>query len=178
MSRIVVVTLGVGPPAAMEAVSLAKSVEAVAAAEAAGVTFIRLQVDGGVILAPEVVGSFLADQFPSACFLVEPAEELDAPTGDLVAVSEAASVGADARLRTALDRVGRRREEVALLGRVEVSAGDATRKTAHRLNEWADRENLDGFELVPARGLAGWNAVVWQLVPLLDPTGSRCVLTP
>jgi alkanesulfonate monooxygenase SsuD/methylene tetrahydromethanopterin reductase-like flavin-dependent oxidoreductase (luciferase family) len=108
--------------------------------------------------------------------LLADADELDwttlARTADVVVVTAERSADANVELRTALESVGRRREEVALLGRAAVSAADATDETAQRLGEWAGRDGLDGFELVPVGGLTGWNAVVSQLVPLLDPAAA------
>jgi alkanesulfonate monooxygenase SsuD/methylene tetrahydromethanopterin reductase-like flavin-dependent oxidoreductase (luciferase family) len=88
---------------------------------------------------------------------------------DAVVVTAEQSAGADAELSRALAWVDRRRDEVALLGRTTVAAVEAAAYTADRLTEWADRDGLDGFELVPVGGLPAWTAVVSRLVPLLDP---------
>jgi alkanesulfonate monooxygenase SsuD/methylene tetrahydromethanopterin reductase-like flavin-dependent oxidoreductase (luciferase family) len=104
--------------------------------------------------------------------IVADADQVDwetlAPTADAVVVTAARSTGADPALRQALERVGRRRDEVALLGRAVVSADE----DALPLREWAERDSLDGFELVPDGGLPGWSAVVSRLVPQLEPAPS------
>jgi alkanesulfonate monooxygenase SsuD/methylene tetrahydromethanopterin reductase-like flavin-dependent oxidoreductase (luciferase family) len=87
---------------------------------------------------------------------------------DAVVVTPARSAGADAALRQALERVGRRRGEVALLGRAVVSADD----DAGPLREWAERDGLDGFELVPADGLLAASAVVSHLISELEPAAA------
>ncbi|MGW6278648.1 hypothetical protein [Kribbella sp. NPDC055071] len=91
-----------------------------------------------------------------------------APVADAVVVTPAHSAGADAALRKALEQVGRQRDEVALLGRAVVTADD----DALPLQQWADRDGLDGFELVPEGGPAGWRSVVSQLVPRLHPAAA------
>lgn len=65
----------------------------------------------------------------------------------LVAPGEQLPVAAR-RLTAALEKVGRRREEVALLGRVDLTGSAFAPWTADELADWAASHALDGFELV------------------------------
>jgi len=65
----------------------------------------------------------------------------------LVVPGEQLQVAA-ARLAAVLEPVGRRREEVALLGRVDLTGSAFAPWTADELADWATSHALDGFELV------------------------------
>jgi len=92
-----------------------------------------------------------------------------AASADVVVVERPFSRGADDALTAALAVAGRRRDEVALIGRAEVDVvdGDAAALT-HELLGWLDADRLDGLELVPGGGARGVLATVRALVPLLD----------
>ncbi|MBB5159405.1 LLM class flavin-dependent oxidoreductase [Saccharopolyspora phatthalungensis] len=87
-----------------------------------------------------------------------------AESADVVVVDRAGAAGADAALAEALRQAGRSREDVALLGRVEVALDDPA-AIGDELRAWADEHRLDGFELVPAGGTAAVVTVLRELVP-------------
>ncbi|QIZ38875.1 LLM class flavin-dependent oxidoreductase [Saccharopolyspora sp. ASAGF58] len=92
-----------------------------------------------------------------------------ARSADVVVADRERAAGADVALTVALRRAGRSREDVALLGRVEVAADDpaAAAAVGHELRAWADLHRLDGFELVPAGGAEDVVTVLRGLVPQL-----------
>lgn len=98
------------------------------------------------------------------------AGELDwadlAAGADVVVVDADRADDAASALSAALEGVGRRRDEVALLGRVTVAPTD----DAGVLRDRVVGTDLDGLVLVPAGGADGALAVVRHLVPLLSPT--------
>jgi hypothetical protein len=75
--------------------------------------------------------------------ILDPAAVAEA--ADVVVVDQENAAGADIALTAALRRVGRARQDVALLGRV---AGGS----AAEFREWAELYRLDGFELAPPSG--------------------------
>ncbi|MEU8176159.1 hypothetical protein AB0C14_25050 [Microbispora hainanensis] len=100
-----------------------------------------------------------------------------ARSADVVVAGRERAAGADAALTEALRRAGRSREEVALLGRVEIAGhdldpGDAATAAAlaGELRDWAGEHRLDGFELVPIGGAGAVVAVVRALTPRLTGT--------
>ncbi|PNG94651.1 LLM class flavin-dependent oxidoreductase [Streptomyces malaysiensis] len=91
---------------------------------------------------------------------------------DAVVVSRAQAPEAAARLAEAFERVGRRRADIAVLGRVELPADDTTaERTATRLADWAERYDFDGLELVPTGDHDRLLALLRALVPRLGPSG-------
>ncbi|MCI2419759.1 LLM class flavin-dependent oxidoreductase [Saccharopolyspora sp. K220] len=89
-----------------------------------------------------------------------------ARSADVVVVDRERAAGADAALAVALRQVGRSREDVALLGRVEVGPDTP----AVELRAWAAEHRLNGFELVPEGGAAAVVAMLRQLVTqIVDP---------
>ncbi|PKW16189.1 LLM class flavin-dependent oxidoreductase [Saccharopolyspora spinosa] len=89
-----------------------------------------------------------------------------ARSADVVVVDRERAAGADAALTVALRRAGRSREDVALLGRVEVATDDpAAAAVGNELRAWADEHRLDGFELVPTGGAEDVVTVLRGLVP-------------
>ncbi len=89
---------------------------------------------------------------------------------DLAAGADVVVVDADradgaAALGAALERVGRRRGDVALLGRFPVAATEGAGPLLDRLT----RHHLDGLVLVPPGGVDGALAVIRRLVPQLSP---------
>lgn len=107
-------------------------------------------------------------------------------SADVVVVDRERAAGADAALTEALRRAGRSREEVALLGRVEIARDDldpgdpATGAVlADDLRDWAGEHRLDGFELVPTGGADAVVAAVRALTPRLrDTAGSPASARP
>ncbi|MEV8516026.1 LLM class flavin-dependent oxidoreductase [Dactylosporangium sp. NPDC051484] len=93
-----------------------------------------------------------------------------AESADVVVVDAAAAPGADAALAEALQRAGRVRRDVALLGRVAVAPGDPP--GAAPLLAWAAEHRLDGLELVPGGGTGPALAVLRNLVPQLVDAGA------
>lgn len=100
-----------------------------------------------------------------------------AAVADVVVVDVGTGVpgSADAALTAALADAGRRRDEVALVGRVPVElADDAPVGQVHALVDAlrarVRAERLDGLELVPQGGVPGALAAVRALVPLLTGT--------
>ncbi|QSE78270.1 LLM class flavin-dependent oxidoreductase [Rhodococcus koreensis] len=93
-----------------------------------------------------------------------------ARSADAVVVDRGQSAGADLALTAGLEQAGRKREDVALIGRVGVtlSAGASARTLADELAAWIDRDKLDAVELVPTGGVDGVLAAVRTLVPLLS----------
>jgi alkanesulfonate monooxygenase SsuD/methylene tetrahydromethanopterin reductase-like flavin-dependent oxidoreductase (luciferase family) len=79
-------------------------------------------------------------------------DELDwadaAALADVLIVSRQQAPAAAARLAAALERVGRRREEVALLGRADLTGSAFAPWTADELADWSASHALDGLELV------------------------------
>jgi alkanesulfonate monooxygenase SsuD/methylene tetrahydromethanopterin reductase-like flavin-dependent oxidoreductase (luciferase family) len=85
---------------------------------------------------------------------------------DVVVVGLAAAGGADAELTAALAQLGRRRQEVALLARVDVADPAAA---AEELPELIAAHRLDGVELVVAGGRDDIVEVLSALAPALAP---------
>ncbi|WP_436534555.1 LLM class flavin-dependent oxidoreductase [Actinoplanes sp. HUAS TT8] len=77
---------------------------------------------------------------------------------DVVVVDLARAAGVDAALSQALRRAGRRRDEVALLGRVRTGSPE-------QLRGWAAHHLLDGFELIPEGRAEDVIAVLRALTP-------------
>jgi alkanesulfonate monooxygenase SsuD/methylene tetrahydromethanopterin reductase-like flavin-dependent oxidoreductase (luciferase family) len=92
-----------------------------------------------------------------------------AESADVVVVDREYAAGADAALAEALQQAGRSREDVALLGRVEVALDDPAAAAAlgDELRAWADEHRLDGFELVPTGGTEAVVTALRALVPQL-----------
>ncbi|MBB2940925.1 alkanesulfonate monooxygenase SsuD/methylene tetrahydromethanopterin reductase-like flavin-dependent oxidoreductase (luciferase family) [Actinoplanes lutulentus] len=89
-----------------------------------------------------------------------------AASADVVVVDRTQAAGVDAVLSQALRLAGRDRGEVALLGRVSVTRGDAVSGgLPARLRAWADEQLLDGFELVPEGGPDHVIAILRALEP-------------
>ncbi|MFF0454445.1 LLM class flavin-dependent oxidoreductase [Nocardia africana] len=83
--------------------------------------------------------------------------DIAAGSADAVIVAGTAVSGAGRALTAALERVGRRRGEVALIGRAPVTVGDARdgRAALSRLADWAHAYDLDAVELSPTGGARG-----------------------
>ncbi|WP_219822981.1 LLM class flavin-dependent oxidoreductase [Nocardia nova] len=83
--------------------------------------------------------------------------DIAARSADAVIVAGTAVPGAGRALTAALERVGRRRGEVALIGRAQVTVGDARdgRAALSRLADWAHAYDLDAVELSPTGGARG-----------------------
>lgn len=94
-----------------------------------------------------------------------------AALADAVVVTEAQAPEADARLTGAAERAGRRREDIALLGRIEPEPG-AARPTADEIAGWAARNALDGLELAARGDLDHLREVLRTLVPPLAPAAA------
>ncbi|WP_328854605.1 hypothetical protein OHB01_36630 [Microbispora hainanensis] len=100
-----------------------------------------------------------------------------ARSADVVVVGRKRAAGADAALTEALRRAGRSRQEVALLGRVEIAGDDlgpggaaTAAALAGELRDWAGEHRLDGFELVPTGSADAVVTAVRALTPrLTDP---------
>ena len=92
-----------------------------------------------------------------------------AESADAVVVDRRQSTGADLALTATLEQAGRKREDVALIGRatVTLSGDDSARALADELAGWIDHDRLDAVELVPTGGVDGVLAAVRTLVPLL-----------
>jgi alkanesulfonate monooxygenase SsuD/methylene tetrahydromethanopterin reductase-like flavin-dependent oxidoreductase (luciferase family) len=92
-----------------------------------------------------------------------------AESADVVVVDRGRVAGADAALAAALRQAGRSRDDVALLGRIEVALDDPADAAAlgDELRAWAAEHRLDGFELVPAGGAEAVVTVLRALVPRL-----------
>ncbi len=90
---------------------------------------------------------------------------------DVVLVEAHQFADASAQLTRALNRIGRRRTDVALLARVRVGHGDppGTGSLAQRLFAVVTTHGLDGVSLVPVGGVevAAWAAQ--ELIPRLHP---------
>jgi alkanesulfonate monooxygenase SsuD/methylene tetrahydromethanopterin reductase-like flavin-dependent oxidoreductase (luciferase family) len=71
-----------------------------------------------------------------------------AALADVLVVSREQAPVASWRLAAALDQVGRRREEVAVLGRADMTGSAFAPWTARELADWAESYALDGLELV------------------------------
>ena len=104
-----------------------------------------------------------------------------AASADVVVVET--TQGADEALTAALAAVGRRRDEVALVGRVAVDAVNGVpARQADELRARVAADRLDGIELAPLGGARGALAAVRRLVPLLaepePPTTLRAALAP
>ncbi|MGW6129093.1 hypothetical protein ACWFNE_03610 [Cellulomonas sp. NPDC055163] len=85
--------------------------------------------------------------------------------------------GADEALTAVLAAVGRRRDEVALVGRVTVDAVDGVpARLAGEVRARVAADRLDGVELVPLGGSPGALAAVRRLVPLLAGPGAPTTL--
>ncbi|MCQ8187620.1 hypothetical protein [Streptomyces rugosispiralis] len=90
---------------------------------------------------------------------------------DAVVVTEARVPEAAVRLPEALGRAGRRREEIGVLGRVELPADVAdAERTAADATDWAARHAFDGLVLVPRGDRDQILAVLRALVPGLKPS--------
>ncbi|WP_223273864.1 LLM class flavin-dependent oxidoreductase [Nocardia cerradoensis] len=83
--------------------------------------------------------------------------DVAARSADAVIVAGTAVSGAGRALAAALERVGRRRGEVALIGRAPVTVRDARdgRAALSRLVDWAHAYDLDAVELSPTGGARG-----------------------
>lgn len=83
--------------------------------------------------------------------------DVAARSADAVIVAGTAVSGAGRALAAALERVGRRRGEVALIGRAPVTVRDARdgRAALSRLVDWAHAYDLDAVELAPTGGARG-----------------------
>ncbi|CDR02123.1 LLM class flavin-dependent oxidoreductase [Streptomyces iranensis] len=91
---------------------------------------------------------------------------------DAVVISRARASEVTARLAEAFDRVGRRRGDIAVLGRVELPADDTpAERTAAQLADWVERYGFDGLELAPTGDHDRLLAVVRALVPRLGLSG-------
>ncbi|SNS26490.1 Flavin-dependent oxidoreductase, luciferase family (includes alkanesulfonate monooxygenase SsuD and methylene tetrahydromethanopterin reductase) [Streptosporangium subroseum] len=97
-----------------------------------------------------------------------------AESADVVVVDRERAAGADAALTEALWHVGRSREDVALLGRVEVALDDPAAAAAlgDELRAWADEHRLNGFELVPTGGTEAVVTALRTLAPRLADVGA------
>jgi hypothetical protein len=93
-------------------------------------------------------------------------------TGADVVVVDADRADGAAALGAALERVGRRRSDVALLGRIPVAATEG----AGRLLDRLAGHDLDGLVLVPPRSADGALAVIRHLVPQLSPSPAEPTL--
>ncbi|MFF0815073.1 LLM class flavin-dependent oxidoreductase [Rhodococcus sp. NPDC003318] len=82
-----------------------------------------------------------------------------AAVADAVIVDADDIAGADAALTTALEAVGRRRSDVALLGRIDGRGDPAV------LREWASAAGVDGFVLAPTGDAASIADTVRRTVP-------------
>jgi alkanesulfonate monooxygenase SsuD/methylene tetrahydromethanopterin reductase-like flavin-dependent oxidoreductase (luciferase family) len=71
-----------------------------------------------------------------------------AALADVLVVSREQAPIASWRLAAALEQVGRRREEVAVLGRADMTGSAFAPWTARELADWAASHALDGLELV------------------------------
>ncbi|MBI0382268.1 hypothetical protein JBE27_39915, partial [Streptomyces albiflaviniger] len=91
---------------------------------------------------------------------------------DAVVVPRARASEATARLAEASLRVGRRRGDIAVLGRVELPPDHTiAERTAAQLADWVERYGFDGLELALTRDHDRLLAVVRALVPRLGPSG-------
>ena len=99
-----------------------------------------------------------------------------ARVADVVIVEGGAVADADRALTAATERVGRRRSEVVLAGRAEITVTDAAggRAAAGRLADWASAYRLDAVELAPTGGadgvLAGIEHIAAPLAAVPGPT--------
>lgn len=93
-----------------------------------------------------------------------------ARSADVVVVDREHAAGIADEFETALRRVGRSREDVALLARVALAPGDPA--IGRELREWADEHRLDGVELVPAGDAEEVGTVLRALVPWLADAGA------
>ncbi|MBV6756393.1 LLM class flavin-dependent oxidoreductase [Rhodococcus opacus] len=91
-----------------------------------------------------------------------------AQSADAVVLDRRQSAGADLALTAGLEQAGRKREDVALIGRASVTLSDDASALADELARWIDRDRLDAVELVPTGGVDGVLAAVRTLVPLLS----------
>ena len=91
-----------------------------------------------------------------------------AQSADAVVVDRRQSAGADLALTAGLEQAGRKREDVALIGRATVTLPDDASALADELAGWIDCDRLDAVELVPTGGVDGVLAAVRRLVPLLS----------
>jgi hypothetical protein len=92
-----------------------------------------------------------------------------APSVDVVLVGRDRAPGADLALTAALERAGRARSDVALIGRTALSLTGPDRTTADQLAAWAAATGLDGLELVPAGDADEIISLLGILVPGLAP---------
>jgi hypothetical protein len=84
-------------------------------------------------------------------------------------VNRAQAPAAQGALADALGRTGRKRAEIALVGRVAVTAAEASAdNVAAELDEWATSMGLDGLELRPPDGRAGALTVAHNVLPRLQ----------
>lgn len=92
-----------------------------------------------------------------------------AGAADVVVVNRAQAPAAQGALADALGRTGRKRAEIALVGRVAVTAAEASAdNVAAELDEWATSMGLDGLELRPPDGRAGALTVAHNVLPRLQ----------
>ncbi|MGI5440870.1 LLM class flavin-dependent oxidoreductase [Streptomyces shenzhenensis] len=94
-----------------------------------------------------------------------------AALADAVVVTAAQVPGAAVRLSEAAERAGRRREDIALLGRIEPEPG-AVHRTADEIADWAARHSLDGLELATTGDRDQLREVLRTLVPPLAPASA------
>ncbi len=90
-----------------------------------------------------------------------------AERADVVIVEGAHVATADTELTAALERTGRRREDVSLVARVVVPLAEDVEELAVDLTERVSQHRLDGLVLAPAGGVSGVLSVVRELVPRL-----------
>jgi alkanesulfonate monooxygenase SsuD/methylene tetrahydromethanopterin reductase-like flavin-dependent oxidoreductase (luciferase family) len=92
-----------------------------------------------------------------------------AGAADVVVVNRAQAPAAQGALADALGRTGRKRAEIALVGRVAVTAAEASAdNVAAELDEWVTSMGLDGLELRPPDGRAGALTVAHNVLPRLQ----------
>jgi len=88
---------------------------------------------------------------------------------DVVIVGRNRAAGADLALTAALERVGRSRPDVGLIGRTAVAPADDNRFSGGDLAVWAVENGLDGVDLVPSGDADQINSLLRSLVPELRP---------
>ena len=96
-------------------------------------------------------------------------DELDWPDvaalADVLVVPQDQAAAAASRLADALEGAGRRRREVVLLGRADMTGSAFAPWTARELADWAQSQALDGIEL----GIDGDRAEILALLRALGP---------
>lgn len=86
-----------------------------------------------------------------------------------VVIVDRDSSAADLSLTSALERIDRPRDDVALLGRTVLGPGESNRAAASGLTSWISEAGLDGLVLAPDGTAAEISTLISALVPLLAP---------